>query len=100
MGNNHQGEMMILHDETVQRITEQWVHEAEKEERKLIRKKAIGKYYRKGWVAGIVWVAGFMVRKGRSDIAKTIMNEAYLDRKQCREAGLSDFDLQRIINIL
>ncbi|MDR2072818.1 MAG: hypothetical protein LBP60_05245 [Spirochaetaceae bacterium] len=46
---------MILHDETVQKITEQWARETEKEERKLIRKKAIGKYYRKGWVAGIVW---------------------------------------------
>jgi hypothetical protein len=90
---------MILHNETVQKITGQWAHEAEKEERKLIRKKAIGKYYRKGWVAGIVWVAEFMTRKGRSDIAKAIMKEAYLDREQCREAGLSDFDLQGIKNI-
>jgi hypothetical protein len=90
---------MILHDETVQRITEQWAHEAEKKERKLIRKKAIGQCYRKGWVAGIVWVVGFMVRKGRSDIAKAILSEAYLDREQCREAGLSDFDLQGINNI-
>jgi hypothetical protein len=59
---------MILHDETVQKIADQWAKETEKEERKLIRKQAIGKYYRKGWVAGIVWVAGFMVRKGRKDI--------------------------------
>jgi hypothetical protein len=50
-------------------------------------------------VAGIVWVAGFMVRKGRKDIAQTIMKEAYLDREQCREAGLSDFDLRGIMNI-
>jgi hypothetical protein len=90
---------MILRDETVQKITDQWARETEKEERKLIRKKAIGKYYRKGWVAGIVWVAGFMVRKGRKDIAQAVMKEAYLDRGQCREAGLSDFDLQIIRNI-
>jgi hypothetical protein len=83
---NHEGELMILHDETVKKITEQWAREAEKEERKLIRKQAIGKYYWKGWVAGIVWVAGFMARKGRKDIAQAIMKEAYLDREQCRGA--------------
>jgi hypothetical protein len=93
------GEIMILRDEDVQKMTDQWAREAEKEERKLLRKKAIGKYYRKGWVAGIVWVAGFMVRRGRSDIAKAVMREAYLDREQCREAGLSDFDLRGILNI-
>jgi hypothetical protein len=87
---------MILRDETIQKITGQWARETEKEDRKLIRKQAIGKYYRKGWVAGIVWAAGFMTRKGRSDIARAIMNEALLDREQCREAGLSDFDLQGI----
>jgi hypothetical protein len=90
---------MILPDETVQTITEQWAYEAGKEERKLIRKEAIGKCYRKGWVAGIVWVAGFMVRKGQNGIAKAIMSEACLDREQCQEAGLSDFDLQGIKNI-
>jgi hypothetical protein len=90
---------MILHDETVQKITDQWAKETEKEERKLIRKKAIGKYYRKGWIAGIVWVTGFMVRKGRKDIAQAIMKETYLDREQCREAGLSDFDLRIITNV-
>jgi hypothetical protein len=47
----------------------------------------------------IVWVAGFMVRKGRKDIAQAVMKEAYLDREQCREAGLSDFDLRIITNI-
>jgi hypothetical protein len=73
--------------------------ETEKEERKLIRKRAIGKYYRRGWATGIVWVAGFMVRRGRSDIAKAVMKEAYLDHEQCREAGLSDFDLRGILNI-
>jgi hypothetical protein len=40
-----------------------------------------------------------MVRKGRNDIAKAIMNEAYLDKEQCREAGLSDFELRGIMNI-
>jgi hypothetical protein len=90
---------MILRDEDVQKITDQWAKKAEKEERKLLRKTAIGKYYRKGWVAGIVWVAGFMVRKGRKDIAQAIMKETYLDRKECREAGLSDFDLRGIMNI-
>jgi hypothetical protein len=90
---------MILSDETVQKITEQWARETEKEEQKLIRKKAIGKYYRRGWVAGIVWTAGFMVRKGRSDIAEAIMSEACLDREQCREAGLTDFDLRGISSI-
>jgi hypothetical protein len=35
---------MILRDETIQKITEQWARETEKEERKLIRKQAIGKY--------------------------------------------------------
>jgi hypothetical protein len=90
---------MILRDETIQKITDQWAREAEKEERKLIRKQVIGEYYRKGRVAGIVWVAGFLVRKGRKDIAQAIMKEAYLDRQQCREAGLSDFDLRIIANI-
>jgi hypothetical protein len=90
---------MILRDEAVQKITEQWTREAEKEERKLIRKQVIGKYYRKGWVAGVVWVAGFMACKGRKDIAQAIMKETYLDREQCREAGLSDFDLRIITNI-
>jgi hypothetical protein len=97
--NTYEEGMMILHDETVQRITVQWARDAGKEERKLIRKKAIGNYYRKGWVAGIVWGAGFMVRKGRKDIAQAVMKEAYLDKEQCREAGLSDFDLQGIKNI-
>jgi hypothetical protein len=40
-----------------------------------------------------------MVRKGRKDIVQAIMKEAYLDRAQCREAGLSDFDLRIITNI-
>jgi hypothetical protein len=40
-----------------------------------------------------------MVRKGRKDIAQAVMQEACLDREQCREAGLSDFDLQVIRNI-
>jgi hypothetical protein len=82
---------MILCDEDVQRISDQWAREAEKEERKLVRKKAIGKYYRKGWVSGIVWVAGFMVRKGRNDIALAIMKETRLDREQCRKAGRISF---------
>jgi hypothetical protein len=97
--NSYEVEIMILRDENVQKITDQWARETEKEERKLLRKKAVGKYYRKGWVTGIVWVAGFMVRKGRKDIAQAIMTEAYLDREQCREAGLSDFDLRGIMNI-
>jgi hypothetical protein len=50
-------------------------------------------------VAGIVWVAGFMIRKGRKDIAQAIMKETYLDKEQCREAGLSDFDLRGITTI-
>jgi hypothetical protein len=87
---------MILRDEDIQRITGQWAKDAEMEERKLIRKKVIGKYYRKGQVAGIVWAVGFMVRKGRNDIAQAIMKEVYLDREECREAGLSNFDLQGI----
>jgi hypothetical protein len=90
---------MILDDKEVQKISGQWALEAEKEERKAVREKAIGKYYRKGWVAGLVWAAGFMARKGRNDIARAIMKEAYLDREQCREAGLSDFDLRGIMNI-
>jgi hypothetical protein len=90
---------MILRDEEVQRITDQWAGETKKEERKMIRKTAIGKYYRKGWVAGIVWAAGFMVRRGRKDVARAIMKEAYLDREQCREAGLTDFELRGITNI-
>jgi hypothetical protein len=90
---------MALSDEDIQRITGQWARETEKEERKLIRKTAIGKYYRKGWIAGIVWVAGFLVRKGRKDIARAVMKEACLDLGQCREAGLSDFDLRGIMNI-
>jgi hypothetical protein len=97
--NNYERKIMILHDGDVQRITDQWAREAEKEERKLIRKKAIGKYYRKGWIAGVVWVAGFMVRRGRKDIAQAIMKEAYLDREQCRDVGLTDFDLRGIMSI-
>jgi hypothetical protein len=93
------GEIMILHNEDVQKITGQWAREAEKEERKLLRKTVIGKYYRRGWVAGIVWAAGFMARKGRKDIAKAIMKETYLDREQCRETGLSDFELRGIMEI-
>jgi hypothetical protein len=91
---------MILRDEDVQKITDQWARETEKEERKLIRKTAIRKYYRKGWIAGIVWAAGFMVRKGRKDIARAIMKETYLDQEQCREAGLSDFELRGIMDVL
>jgi hypothetical protein len=68
---------MMLSDEDVKKITDQWAREAEKEERKLIRKQAIGKYYRKGWVTGVVWVAGFMARRGRRDIAQAIMKETY-----------------------
>jgi hypothetical protein len=56
---------MILRDEGVQKITDQWARETEKEEQKLIRKTIIGRYYRKGWVAGVVWVAGFMVQAVR-----------------------------------
>jgi hypothetical protein len=41
-------EMMLLQNECVQKITEQWAQKAEKEKRKLVRKKAVGKYYRKG----------------------------------------------------
>jgi hypothetical protein len=41
-----------------------------------------------------------MIRRDRSDIAKAIMREAYLDREQCREAGLPDFDLWGIKDIL
>jgi hypothetical protein len=91
--------LMILRDDDVQRITGQWARETEKEEWKLVRRQAIGKYYRKGWVAGIVWAAGFMLRKDRNDIALTIMKEAYLDREQCWKAGLSDFDLQGIKSV-
>jgi hypothetical protein len=90
---------MILRDAAVQKITEQWAREAEKEERKLIRKQVIGKYYRKGWVTGVVWVAGFMARRGRKDIAQAIMKETYLDREQCLEAGLTDFELRGIMDI-
>jgi hypothetical protein len=67
MENIHEGKIMILRNEGIRKITDQWAKETEKEERKLLRKKAIGKYYRKGWIAGIVWAARFMVRKGRKD---------------------------------
>jgi hypothetical protein len=90
---------MVLKDEEIQKIKDQWARETAQEERKIIRKAAIGRYYRRGWVAGIVWVAGFMVRRERSDIAKAIMQEAYLDLADCKKAGLSDFDLQMIRNI-
>jgi hypothetical protein len=40
-----------------------------------------------------------MIRKGRKDIAQAIMKETYLDKEQCREAGLSDFDLRRIMAV-
>jgi hypothetical protein len=90
---------MALKDEERRTIQDQWAREAEKEERKIVRKAAIGRYYRRGWVAGVVWVVGFMVRRGRSDIAKAVMQEAYLDLADCKEAGLSDFDLQTIRNI-
>jgi hypothetical protein len=83
---------MILRDETILKITEQWARKMEKEKRKLIRKKAIEKYYRKGWVASIVWGAGFMVRKGRKDIAQAVMKEAYLDREQWG-AGKRDYQI-------
>jgi hypothetical protein len=92
-------EQMLLKDEEIQKIKDQWARETAQEERKVIRKAAIGRYYRKGWVAGIVWVAGFMVRRERSDIAKAIMQEADLDLADYKEAGLSDFDLQTIRNI-
>jgi hypothetical protein len=36
---------MILSDEDVKKITDRWARDAETEERKLIRKQAIGKYY-------------------------------------------------------
>jgi hypothetical protein len=90
---------MVLKDEEIQKIKDQWAREAAREELKIVRKAAIGRYYRRGWVAGVVWVAGFMVRRERSDIAKAIMQEAYLDLADCKEAGLSDFDLQTIRNI-
>jgi hypothetical protein len=90
---------MVLCDEDVQRITGQWARETEKEERTSLRKTIIGKYYRKGWVTGVVWTAGFMVRNGRKDIAQAVMKEVYLDRKQCREAGVTDFDLRGISSI-
>jgi hypothetical protein len=67
---------MILRDETVRKISEEGAGEAGKEERKLIRKQVIGKYYRQGWVAGIVWAAGFMVRKGRRDIVFCLIHFA------------------------
>jgi hypothetical protein len=47
--NNHEGKkLMILHNGTTQKTTDQWARETEKEERKLLRKTVIGKYYRKG----------------------------------------------------
>jgi hypothetical protein len=84
---------MVLKDEEIQKIKDQWAREAAQEERKIVRKVAIGRYYRRGWVAG------FMVRRERSDIAKAVMQEAYLGLADCKEAGLSDFDLQTIRNI-
>jgi hypothetical protein len=84
---------MLLKDEAIQKIQDQWARETAREERKIIRKAAIGRYYRMGWAAG------FMVRRERSDIAKAIMQEAYLNLADCKEAGLSDFDLQTIRNI-
>jgi hypothetical protein len=90
---------VMLKDEEIQSIQDQWAREAAKEERKIIRKAAIGRYYRQGWVGGIVWAAGFMIRRGRGDIAKAIMKEAYLDLEGCKEAGLSDFELRGIQNI-
>jgi hypothetical protein len=89
----------MLKDEDIRKIKDQWARETAQEERKIIRKAAIGKYYRRGWVGGVAWAAGFMVRRGRSDIAKAIMKEAYLDLEGCKEAGLSDFELRGIQNI-
>jgi hypothetical protein len=93
------GRTMASKDGEIRKIKDQWAREAEKEERKIVRKAAIGKYCRKGWAAGIVMVAGFTVRRGRSDIVKAVMQEACLELAGCKEAGLSDFDLQAIRNI-
>jgi hypothetical protein len=49
---------MVLKDEEIQKIKDQWAREAVQEERKIVRKAAIGRYLRKGWVTGIVWSAG------------------------------------------
>jgi hypothetical protein len=59
---------MVLKDEEIQKIKDQWAREAAQEELKIVRKAAIGRYYRRGWVAGVVWVAGFMVRRETLDI--------------------------------
>jgi hypothetical protein len=91
---------MALRDEEIQKIKDQWAREADQEERKLVRKDAIGRYYRRGWVAGIVWVAGFMVRRERSDIAKAITQKVNLDHSAYKEADVSDFDLCIIRNII
>jgi hypothetical protein len=69
--------MMILHDETVQRITDRWARETGKEERKLIRKKASGSYYRKGSEASAFVSTFSELSGGNTVLVKTIAEEMY-----------------------
>jgi hypothetical protein len=88
---------MVLESDTILKIINRQVKE--KGHRKRLPESAIMKYYKNGWIAEIAWVAGFMTRKGRDDIARAIPDEAFLDLNQCRQADLSDSDLRTVTEI-
>jgi hypothetical protein len=81
--------------ETKRQWQEELARETEAENRKILRKEEIRKYYSRGFIQGILWVVQHMINRGRDDIAQSLIKEAYLDRDRCREAGVSQYDLQR-----
>jgi hypothetical protein len=74
---------------------EEWAREIKAENRKILRKGEIRKYYSRGFIRGILWVVRHMIDRGREDIAQTLIQAAYLDRDRCTEAGISHYDIKR-----
>jgi hypothetical protein len=74
---------------------ETWTREIEAENRKILRKEEIRKYYSRGFIQGILWAVQRLADRGRDDIASALIQAAYLDRERCKGAGVSQYDLKR-----
>jgi hypothetical protein len=91
--------MKTVKENTKNVLKQQWreerAREIEMENRKILRKEEIRKYYSRGFIRGILWVVQHMIDRGREDIARALIKAAYIDRDICKEAGISRYDIKR-----
>jgi hypothetical protein len=79
-------------------ISKRWKKEMQEEELKAARKagrqREREKHYRKGYIKAMISVGDFFIRQDRPDIARSVLDNFNITRKDCADCGNGSFELQ------